>query len=330
MKRTAEKKPAVTASCGTPIRIGVSSCLLGEQVRYDGGHKHDRYITDTLGRFFSFLPVCPEVGCGMPVPREAMRLEGDPDNPRLMTGRSRIDKTDQMLAFCAEKVRELEGADLCGFIFKKGSPSSGLFRVKVYGTSGVPAKSGSGLFAAAVARHFPLLPMEEEGRLNDPAIRENFIERVFCYRRWKDFQLVKPGLGELVEFHSRHKLLVMSHSIQIYREMGTLVAHGREKKREELFRCYEELLMKGLALHATAKKNTNVLMHIMGYFKKELSPAEKSELLDTIGQYHDQLVPLLVPLTLLKHYVRKYDQPYLKQQLYLAPHPAELMLRNHV
>jgi len=313
-----------------PIRIGVSACLLGEPVRYDGGHKHDHYITDTLGRFFSFLPVCPEVECGMTIPREAMRLEGDPASPRLVTRQSRIDKTGQMLDFCARKVRELEQVDLCGFIFKKDSPSSGLLRVKVYGPSGMPAKVGSGLFAAAVARHFPLMPLEEEGRLNDPEIRENFIERVFCCHRWKTFLLGMPGIGDLVEFHTRHKLLVMSHSTQIYREIGTLVAHGRGIKREELFRRYEELMMKALALHATAKKNTNVLMHIMGYFKKELSAAEKSELLEVIGQYHDRQVPLLVPLTLLKHYVRKYDQTYLKQQVYLTPHPAELMLRNHV
>jgi len=194
----------------------------------------------------------------------------------------------------------------------------------------MPAKVGSGLFAAAVARHFPLMPLEEEGRLNDPEIRENIIERVFCCHRWKAFLLGMPGVGDLVEFHTRHKLLVMSHSTQIYREIATLVAHGRGIKREELFRRYEELMMKALALHATAKKNTNVLMHIMGYFKKELSAAEKSELLEVIGQYHDRQVPLLVPLTLLKHYVRKYDQTYLKQQVYLAPHPAELMLRNHV
>jgi len=156
------------------IMIGVSSCLLGEHVRYDGGHKHDRYITDTLGQYFSFLPVCPEVGCGLPIPRESMRLEGDPANPRLINGKSRIDQTDRMLAFCTAKVKELEGADLCGFIFKKDSPSSGLFRVKVY-NNGAAAKSGSGLFAAAMARNFPLLPMEEEGRLNDPHLRENFI-----------------------------------------------------------------------------------------------------------------------------------------------------------
>jgi uncharacterized protein YbgA (DUF1722 family)/uncharacterized protein YbbK (DUF523 family) len=326
MKPCTETGPAPAAG----IRVGVSSCLLGEHVRYDGGHKHDRYITDTLASFFSFLPVCPEVGCGMPTPREAMRLEGDPENPRLMTRVSRIDRTDQMLSFCSETVRRLENADLCGFIFKKDSPSSGLYRVKVYDAKGIPRKNGTGLFAAAVARHFPRLPMEEEGRLNDPYIRENFIERVFCFRRWKDFLLGAPGLGDLVEFHSRHKLLVMSHSTQIYREMGVLVAHGREIKRDDLLLRYGELLMKGLALHATARKNTNVLMHIMGYFKKELSAAEKTELLETITQYYDQLVPLLVPLTLLKHYVNKYDQPYLKQQFYLAPHPAELMLRNHV
>ena len=162
------------------IIIGVSACLLGQKVRYDGGHKHDHYITDTLGRFFRFLPICPEVECGMTIPREAMHLEGDPASPRLVTIRSRTDKTEQMLSFCHRRVRELEAADLCGFIFKKDSPSSGLHRVKVYATGGMPAKSGSGLFAAAVAHHFPLLPLEEEGRLNDPCIRENFIERVFA------------------------------------------------------------------------------------------------------------------------------------------------------
>jgi uncharacterized protein YbgA (DUF1722 family)/uncharacterized protein YbbK (DUF523 family) len=312
-----------------PIKLGVSSCLLGEHVRYDGGHKHDRYITDTLGRYFTFVPVCPEVGCGMPVPREAMRLEGDPASPRLVTGRSRVDRTEQMLAFCETRVRELEEEELCGFIFKKGSPSSGLYRVKVY-SNGMAKRSGSGLFAAAVTRHFPLLPVEEEGRLNDPDIRENFIERVFSLRRWKDLLLERPDPGRLVAFHTCHKLQLMAHSPKIYREMGALVAHGKEMKWAELLQRYEELFMKALALHATVRKNCNVLMHIMGYFKKELSRAEKEELLGVIRQYHEQFVPLIVPLTLLKHYVNKYEQHYLRQQLYLSPHPAELMLRNHV
>ena len=311
------------------IRIGASACLLGEHVRYDGGHKHDRYITDTLGAYFTFVPVCPEVGCGLPIPREAMRLEGDPAAPRLMTRQTRVDKTEQMLAYCATKIGELENEDLCGFIFKKDSPSSGLFRVKVY-NNGQAQKNGSGLFAAAVARRFPLLPMEEEGRLNDPDIRENFIERVFSYRLWKDFLAGKPTVGRLVEFHTGNKLLMMAHSPQIYREMGVLVAHGAEVALADLLQRYEELFMKGLALHATVKKNTNVLQHIMGYFKQQLSADEKVELLEVIGQYYDRLLPLIVPMTLLRHYINKYDQQYLKGQLYLAPHPAQLMLRNHV
>ena len=312
-----------------PITIGVSSCLLGEPVRYDGGHKHDRYITDTLGRYFRFVPVCPEVGCGLPTPRESMRLEGDPANPRLVTGKSRVDLTDRMRGYCDAEVRELEKEDLCGFIFKKDSPSSGLFRVKVY-NRGAAARSGRGLFAAAVARHFPLLPMEEEGRLNDPALRENFIVRVFSYRRWKNFLAEEPTLGGLVAFHTAHKLLLMAHSPQAYRTLGTLVAHGRELPLAEALRRYEELFMEGLALHATTRKNTNVLQHMMGYFKGQLSPDEKAELIEVIGQYHDQMAPLVVPLTLIKHYVLKYDQTYLKDQIYLSPNPAQLMLRNHV
>lgn len=311
------------------IKVGVSSCLLGEKVRYDGGHKHDHYITDTLGRFFSFVPVCPEVGCGLPIPREAMRLEGDTGNPRLVTNKTRIDLTGQMLEYCCRMVEELEKEDLCGFIFKKDSPSSGLFRVKIY-SNGLPTKTGRGLFAAAVVGHFPLLPVEEEGRLYDMNIRENFIERIFAYRRWKDFLLEKGDPGELVEFHTAHKLQVMAHSPKIYREMGKLVAEGKGLDRAQLLERYQELFMGALVLHATVKKNTNVLMHIMGYFKQELSHGEKAELLEIIRQYHDSLIPLIVPITLLRHYVNSYNQQYLKKQFYLNPHPLELMLRNHV
>ena len=312
-----------------PIAVGVSSCLLGEQVRYDGGHKHDHYITDTLGRFFRFVPVCPEVGCGLPVPREAMRLEGDPAAPRLVTNRTGVDLSDRMREYCQKTVKDLEKQDLCGFIFKKNSPSSGLFRVKVY-NGAIPAKIGRGLFADAMVRHFPLLPVEEEGRLYDMNIRENFIERIFAFREWKDFLLGDKGLGDLVEFHSRRKLQIMSHSPEIYREMGRLVADGKQVALAELFDRYQELLMRALSLHATVKKNSNVLSHIMGYFKRQLTTEEKAELLEVITSYHDGLVPLIVPVTLLKHYVRKYGQEYLQKQIYLSPHPMELMLRNHV
>ncbi len=311
------------------ITIGVSSCLLGEKVRYDGSHKHDGYVAETLGAYFSYVSVCPEVECGMPTPREPIRLEGDPESPRLVTRMTRRNVTEQMLSYREAKLEQLKDEDLCGYILKKDSPSCGLWRVKVYRGKGM-VKSGSGMFAAGLMSRFPLLPVEEEGRLNDPKIRENFIERVFSYKRWKEFLSDKPTSGKLVEFHTRHKLLLMAHSPQTYREMGKLVARGSGLNFPELVHSYENMLMTALALFATAKKHTDVLMHIMGYFKKELSSPEKAEMLDLIGQYKSATVPLVVPLTLLRHYILKYDQQYLKNQVYLSPHPKELMLRNHV
>jgi uncharacterized protein YbgA (DUF1722 family)/uncharacterized protein YbbK (DUF523 family) len=323
-------KPGESSSPAVePITLGISSCLMGEKVRYDGGHRHDHYLTDTLGKFFRFLPVCPEVGSGMPTPREAMRLEGDPARPRLVTHHSRIDLTEQMQSYCSTRVAELQHEGLSGFIFKKNSPSSGLHRVKVY-NGGMPTKSGRGLFAAEVVRQFPFLPVEEEGRLNDPALRENFIERVFTHARWREFLRREPDLGGLVEFHTAHKLLVMAHSPTIYRELGALVGNGKQLKKADLFQRYEELMMMALALCATVKKHTNVLMHIMGYFKAGLSHEEKEELLELIRQYHDHQVPLIVPVTMLKHYCLKFNDSYLRGQLYLSPHPTELALRNHV
>ena len=314
----------------SPIKIGVSWCLLGERVRYDGGHKLDRYLVDTLGKFVQYVPVCPEVGCGLPVPRESMHLAGDPSSPSLITSRTHIDHTEKMLKWAAKRVAELEKEDLCGFIFKSNSPSSGMERVKVYLDTGIPVKTGVGIFARAFMDNFPYLPVEDEGRLHDPGIRENFIERVFAFRRLKDFLAGKADMGGLVGFHTVHKFQIMAHSPQLYREMGKLVAAGKGMDRQHLLDRYRELFMRALALHATAKKNTDVLMHIMGYFRNELTKGEKAELLEVIRQYHDRMIPLVVPLTLLRHYVGKYDQPYLKKQIYLNPHPMELMLRNHV
>jgi uncharacterized protein YbgA (DUF1722 family)/uncharacterized protein YbbK (DUF523 family) len=314
-----------------PIRLGVSSCLLGEQVRYDGGHKHDRYITDTLGRFFELVPVCPEKESGMSVPREAMRLMGDPSAPRLMTIRSGKDLTGQMQSFCDHKLAELTQNDLCGFIFKKNSPSSGLFRVKVYQErNGVPFPNGRGLFAAAFCKQFPLLPVEEEGRLYDPVLRENFLERVFCCRRWKDYEQHDGSLAGLVDFHARHKFLILSHSPQLLRELGRLVAQGKQLPIRELREQYLTTFIKALSLHATPAKQVNTLQHVSGFFKRQLEPWEKQELLDLIEQYRQRLLPLIVPITLLNHYIRKYRHDYLLQQVYLSPHPQELMLRNHV
>lgn len=312
------------------IRLGISTCLLGEPVRYDGGHKRDRFITDTLGQYVEFVPVCPETECGLGVPRESMRLQGDPAAPRLVTSRTGVDHTDRMVAWAERRLKELEKEDLCGFIFKSDSPSSGMERVRVYSDKGMPERKGVGIFARRFMEHFPLLPVEEEGRLHDPKLRENFIESIFALKRWRDLLKDHPTRGKLVAFHTEHKLLVLSHSPKQSQLMGKLVAGAKQSPLGKLYREYEALFVAALMVKTTVKKNTNVLQHMMGYFKKELSPDEKQELIEVIDGYHEGLAPLIVPITLLRHYVRKYDQPYLKEQVYLNPHPVELKLRNHV
>jgi uncharacterized protein YbgA (DUF1722 family)/uncharacterized protein YbbK (DUF523 family) len=311
------------------IKIGVSSCLLGKEVRYNGGHSHDRYITGTLGQYFTFVDVCPEVEAGFGVPRETLRLVGDPQSPRLLTSKTRRDCTETMLNWAQKRVKELERENLCGFIFKSKSPSSGMERVKVYTEKGFPGSNkGVGLFARAFMAHFPLVPVEEEGRLHDGVLRENFIERIFALKRWRQLAEEKESRGGIVAFHTAHKLQIMSHSQQHYREMGRLVARLKEMELESLYEKYEAMFMEALALKATVKKNVNVLEHMAGYFKKKLTKDEKQELQEVIAQYHLNYTPLIVPITLVNHYVRKYDQEYLKNQYYLNPHPIELKLRN--
>ncbi len=312
------------------IRIGISSCLLGERVRYDGQHKLDRFIVQTLGQYFDFVPVCPEVELGLPTPRPALRLVGTPEAQRLVFRGSGEDITEAMLAWSRQRVLQLEKEELCGFIFKKGSPSSGMERVKLYDHNGVPNGRGVGLFARAFMAHFPLLPVEEDGRLNDPQLRENFIARVFTLQRLRQILAERNNLGAVVDFHSRHKYLILSHSEKHYREMGRLVAKGKELPFETFLLQYSRLLHAALNLRTTVRKQVNVLQHILGYFKRELSADEKQEALALIEDYRNELVPLIVPITLLNHFVRKYDQPYLKAQVYLNPHPKELKLLNHV
>jgi uncharacterized protein YbgA (DUF1722 family)/uncharacterized protein YbbK (DUF523 family) len=311
------------------IKLGISSCLLGNKVRFDGGHRWDRFITDTLGQYVAFVPVCPEVECGLGVPREPMRLVGQAAAPRLLTVRTRQDLTDRLLGWAEKRVEELAREELDGFIFKAKSPSSGMARVKVYNDRGVPATTGVGLFARVFMDHFPLLPVEDEGRLQDPEIRENFIERIFFHRRWRELLGQQPTLGDLVAFHTRHKLQILAHSTDHYRRLGKLVARARERAWPDLLTDYHTGAMQALGLKATVKKNTNVLHHLMGYFKKQLSADEKQELLEIIDSYHQGEVPLIVPVTLVIHYVRKYQEPYLQEQVYLHPHPLELKLRNH-
>ncbi len=258
------------------IRLGLSSCLLGAKVRFDGGHRWDRFITDTLGQYVEFLPVCPEVECGLGVPREPMRLEGQPAAPRLLTVRTRQDLTQRLLTWARRRVAELAHEDLDGFIFKAKSPSCGMARVKVYNDRGGPTATGVGLFARVFMDHFPLLPVADEGRLHDPEIRENFIERIFFHRRWRELLGQQPNLGDLVTFHTRHQLQILAHSPELYRQMGRLVARARELPLPELLAAYPAMAMAALRFKATVKKNAKVLYHLLGYFKKQLSPRRKA------------------------------------------------------
>lgn len=317
-----------------PLRVGISSCLLGNAVRYDGGHKLDRFLRDTLGRHVQFVPVCPEVECGLPVPREAMRLVGETTPPLLRMIRSGADLTEQMRIWADQKNVWLAEQNLCGFIFKSKSPSCGMQGVKVTSGQGPPRPNGIGLFARMFMERFPLLPVEDDGRLHDPELRENFIERIFVMRRWQKLVIHTPTLASLIAFHSRHKYLILAHSPKHYQIMGKLLAKAAEMDRSELFDQYSTLLMDALRIRATKAKHFNVLEKSMGHFKKLISAWEKQELLEIFQRYKDGQLPLIVPISLLNHYIRKYDEPYLKEQYYFHPHPhphpLELKLRNHV
>jgi len=312
------------------IKLGISACLLGQEVRYNGGHQLDRYLRDTLGQYVEYVPVCPEVEAGYSTPREPFRLIGDPENPRLITVKTKVDHTQHMTRWSRKRADELAGEDLCGFIFKSKSPSSGMERVKVYTEKGMPFKKGVGLFARAFMDRFPLLPVEEEGRLHDPILRENFIVRIFALGRWRELCAERKTRGGLVQYHARHKLLLMSHSQAHLKKMGRLVARAKEMPPGELHGQYQDLLLEAMKLKATRKKHVNVLQHIQGYFKRFLNADEKQEICEIIEAYGRGDYPLVVPITLLNHYVRKYQDPYLEEQHYLQPHPMELKLRNHV
>ena len=311
------------------VRLGISRCLLGEPVRYDGGHKQDHFLVDVLGQHVEWIPVCPEVEAGFGTPREALRLVDDVVEPRLITIRSRHDHTDRMRRYAKQRSRDLQALNLSGYVFKKDSPSCGTRRVRVYARDGRLLGTGKGLFADAFQRTFPLTPIEEEGRLRDQGLRENFIERVFGYHRW---QLLNSSLtrGRLVAFHTAHKYLLLAHSQRHYRDLGRLVANAKQSSARELAKTYGNLFMEALTVKTTIRKHVNVLQHLTGHFKGVLSSTAREELHAVLSDYQNGFVPLSVPVTLIRHYVRILDVPYLRDQVYLAPHPKELMLRNHV
>jgi len=319
-----------------PPRIGISRCLLGDEVRHDGGHKRDGFLVSTFGRFVEWVPVCPEVEVGMGTPREAIHLVESEDGVssgvhrvRLLGVKSRTDWTRTMQAFSTARVRALADLDLTGYVLKKDSPSCGLERVRVHGGPS-PVRTGRGLFAEALVGGLPNLPVEEEGRLNDPVLRENFVERVFAYQRLRALFGRRWTTGDLVGFHTAHKLQLLSHSRPRYTELGRLVAGAGPVPRREMAARYEELFMAALSRPATPGRHADVMMHVVGHLKRRVDSDDRAELLGAIEDHRRGLVPLIVPITLIQHHVRRQDVAYLRGQTYLDPHPRELCLRNHV
>ncbi|MDD2723207.1 MAG: DUF523 and DUF1722 domain-containing protein [Methylovulum sp.] len=306
------------------IPVGISSCLLGENVRFDGGHKRDSYIVGTLGEYFDFRPFCPEVAIGLGIPRPTVHLVKINRQIRCVGGKDTDnDVTERLQVYASQE--QAAFADLCGYILKKDSPSCGMERVKVF-TGGQPRKEGVGIYAAEMMRNNPLLPVEEEGRLGDANLRGNFIQRVTIFYRWK--QLLAKGLtvNSLMTFHTRHKLIIMSHADD--RELGHKLAGITKDNLAAVAGQYISQVMALLKIVVNRGNHVNVLQHIQGYLKKELSADDKAELCGLIERYRNGEVPLIVPLTLLKHNFRKSPDPYIENSYYLSPYPQELRLLN--
>jgi uncharacterized protein YbbK (DUF523 family)/uncharacterized protein YbgA (DUF1722 family) len=309
------------------IRLGISTCLLGRNVRYDAGHKLDRYLTGTLGQYVEWVPVCPEVECGLSIPRRAMHLAGSPDSPRLIVTAGGDDLTERMQNWIGPCLDRLSRERLCGYVLKSKSPSRGLYKVKIYDEHGMPSRFGQGLFAAALTRRFPLLPVEEEGRLHDPGLRENFLERVFVTDRWFTYVEHDGGVEGLIRFHARHRCLIMAHSPSHLEQLGAIAASNTgdpETRRER----YARLLNEALTQQTTAHSNAEVLAHLVWHLRHVLIDDEKDEIEELIERYRRQTTPLIIPLALIQHHVRRHDVGFLREQWYLHPHPDELMLRN--
>tara|TARA_R110000824_G_scaffold336_1_gene1740 strand:- start:159708 stop:160655 length:948 start_codon:yes stop_codon:yes gene_type:complete len=312
------------------IAIGISSCLLGEEVRYNGGHKLSRLCVNTLSNYFDYKPLCPEVGIGLGIPRKPIHLIGDASKPRAVNvDDESIDVTEKLSHFAEQALPEL--TKLCGYIFIKGSPSCGLFKVKVYQKGNPsPEYSGRGIFAQAVTSAMPLLPVEEAGRLTDPVLRENFIARVYAYHRWQNLQEKGLTSSGILDFHASYKYCLMAHAPQTYTKLGQLLADAGTYSAEKLGQLYIVELMQALSKKANRKSNTNVLMHLQGYLKKQLQAREKAKLVEVIEQYRKGIVPLVVPVTLLQHHFNNHPNDYISKQAFFDPYPQELSLRNAI
>lgn len=312
------------------ISIGISSCLLGEEVRFNGGHKHSSLCTYELGKYFNFKSFCPEMGIGLGVPRKPIRLVGDPRNPRAVgSDNPDMDVTDKLQAYGEKTLPNLK--DICGYIFMKGSPSCGVFRVKVHRENGMPNQNpGSGIFASVIMENYPLLPVEEAGRLTDPVLKENFVKRVFAYHDWQQLKNEGLKISKILNFHSRYKYTLMAHSAESCTKLGCMLANAAKVNIDKLGNEYFTLFMQTLARKATRKTNTNVLRHLQGYLKTKLDRKETETLGEVIEQYRLGILPMIVPVTLMKGFFRSHPNSYIEQQAFFRPYPEDLSLRNQI
>lgn len=311
------------------IPVGISSCLLGQHVRYDGGHKAHSYITKTLGVYFEFRAFCPELAIGLGVPRKPIRLSRTNGSEiRCISVDDPGQDFTAALQECADQQRGWQ-QQVCGYILKKDSPSCGMERVKVWGES-MPVRTGVGVYAARLLQNMPYLPVEEEGRLGDSVLRENFIQRVFCLRRWHKMLAQGLSVAALIDFHARHKLIIMSHDQPLYRTLGQLVAQTNRENITASAEAYLLQFMQALKIPATRGNHVNVLQHIQGYLKTDLDADDKQELVQTITNYRLGLLPLIVPITLLNHFFRKFPDSYIANSWYMKPYPTELSLQNEI
>lgn len=318
----------MTAQAIQPIKIGVSSCLIGERVRFDSGHKKNAYITSVLTEQFEFTPFCPEVEIGLGTPRETIRLVKKQDDIRCVGSKNTdLDVTERLSAI-ADKQSHWHN-EICGYILKRDSPSCGMERVKIY-SEGAPSKKGVGIYAKKLMENFPHLPVEEEGRLEDVHLRENFIQRVYVYARWKLLQSQPLTISSLQEFHAKHKYIFMSHNQAKAKELGALLVDPDKSVLLELSNKYLELMMTTLKTIASRKNHVNTLHHIQGYLKRHLDKDDKAELSEIIESYRIGLVPLIVPITILRHHFRKSPNEYITHSFYMSPYPGELKLLNSI
>ena len=320
-------KASSTRPASEPLRVGISSCLLGAEVRFDGGHKHDRYITGMLAKHFELIPICPEMAIGLGKPREPIRLVRTEGGVRARGSKSHdIDVTDPLREYAHRMAGHV--GNLSGYLWKRASPSCGMERVKVYDESGMPSNNGRGTFAEVFMAAHPLMPCEEEGRLNDPVLRENFITRVFVRHRWLTMVTSGLTLGRLVGFHTDHKFLLLAHDQAAYRRMGRLVARADALALDTIAARYAAELMEALKRPAGRRQHGNVLQRLLGFVSRRLSNGDRREMVELIERYRQGNVPLIVPLTLLNHHFRRRPSEYVGRQHYLQPHPAALALRN--